>query len=90
MSTRLSLSLDRFEGKGKEIAVLLTDDGETLNIPRSLLPAGSKPGDVLTLSLEHDAGATRNWPTRLATSMTSSKSAIPEATSSYDIQAANP
>ena len=59
MSLRLSLSLDRFEGKGKEIAVLLTDDGETLNIPRSLLPAGSKPGDVLTLSLERDAGATR-------------------------------
>jgi Protein of unknown function (DUF3006) len=60
MSTRLSLSLDRFEGKGKEIAVLLTDDGETLNIPRSLLPAGSKPGDVLTFSLERDARATRN------------------------------
>jgi len=59
MSTRLSLSLDRFEGKGKEIAVLLTDDGETLNIPRSLLPSGSKPGDVLALSIEHNAAATR-------------------------------
>ncbi len=59
MSTRLSLSLDRFEGRGKEIAVLLTDDGETLNIPRALLPPGSKPGDVLALSLEHDAEATR-------------------------------
>lgn len=57
MSTRLSL--DRFEGKGKQIAVLLTDDGETLNLPRSLLPAGAKPGDVLTLSLERDAAATR-------------------------------
>jgi hypothetical protein len=59
MSTRLSLSLDRFEGKGKEIAVLLTDDGATLNIPRSLLPPGAKPGEVFTLSLEHDAEATR-------------------------------
>ncbi|MGO9917817.1 MAG: DUF3006 domain-containing protein [Isosphaeraceae bacterium] len=59
MSTRLSLSLDRFEGRGKEIAVLLTDDGETLNIPRSLLPPGAKPGDVLSLSLEPDAAATR-------------------------------
>ncbi len=38
MSTRLSLSLDRFEGRGKEIAVLLTDDGETLNIPRATAP----------------------------------------------------
>jgi Protein of unknown function (DUF3006) len=57
VSTRLSL--DRFEGKTKKVAVLVTDDGETLNIPLSLLPAGSKPGDVLTLSLEHDAAATK-------------------------------
>jgi hypothetical protein len=53
------LSLDRFEGKGKQIAVLLTDDGETLNLPKSLLPAGAKPGDVLTLSLERDPAASR-------------------------------
>ena len=56
MSTRLSL--DRFEGKGKQIAVLVADDGATLNIPRSLLPAGAKPGDVLSFSLEIDSGAT--------------------------------
>jgi Protein of unknown function (DUF3006) len=60
MSTRLCVSLDRFEGKGKELAVLLTDGGETLNIPRSLLPSGSKPGDVFTLSLQRDAEATRD------------------------------
>jgi hypothetical protein len=53
------LSFDRFEGKRKEIAVLVSDDGETLNIPRSFLPAGAQPGDVLALSLERDAGATR-------------------------------
>jgi Protein of unknown function (DUF3006) len=52
VSTRLSL--DRFEGKGKQIAVLLTDDGEALNFPKSLLPSGTKPGDVLTLTLERD------------------------------------
>lgn len=52
MSTRLSL--DRFEGKGKQIAVLLTDDGDILNFPKSLLPPGTKPGDVLTLTLERD------------------------------------
>jgi hypothetical protein len=57
MSTRLSI--DRFEGKGKQIAVLLTDDGDTLNFPKSLLPAGCRPGDVLTMTLERDAGATR-------------------------------
>ncbi len=54
----VSLSLDRFEGKGKQIAVLVSADGETVNIPRSLLPAAAKPGDVLTLSLEVDAAAT--------------------------------
>ncbi len=56
MSTRLSF--DRFEGKGKQVAVLVNDDGLTLNMPKSLLPAGAKPGDVITLSLEIDAAAT--------------------------------
>jgi hypothetical protein len=54
----VSLSLDRFEGKGKQIAVLVTDEGDTVNIPRSLLPPSAKPGDVLSLSLEVDAAAT--------------------------------
>jgi Protein of unknown function (DUF3006) len=55
VSTRLSF--DRFEGKGKQIAVLVADDGATLNMPKSLLPSGAKPGDVLNLSLEIDSGA---------------------------------
>ncbi len=59
MAKLISLSFDRLEGKGKSIAVLLTDDGETINFPRSLLPAGAKPGDVLTLALEVDTGATQ-------------------------------
>ena len=59
MSVRLSLSVNRFEGKGQSIAVLLTDEGEALNLPRSLLPPGVKPGDVLSLSLAVDAEATR-------------------------------
>jgi hypothetical protein len=60
VAVRLSLSLDRFEGKGKQVAVLLTDDGDTLNIPKALLPPNSKPGDVLTLTLEYDARATQD------------------------------
>ncbi len=60
MSVRLSLSIDRFEGKGKQIAVLVTDDGDIINIPKSLLPPNSRPGDVLTLSLERDTQATRD------------------------------
>jgi hypothetical protein len=54
----IHLSLDRFEGKHKSIAVLVTDDGETINIPKALLPAGAKAGDVLTFSLERDEDAT--------------------------------
>jgi hypothetical protein len=59
VSVRLSLSVDRFEGTDKPLAVLLTDDGEAINMPRSLLPPAVKPGDVLTLTIEHDAEATR-------------------------------
>jgi hypothetical protein len=55
----IHLSIDRFEGDGKEIAVLLTDDGQTINVPRSLLPKGCHAGDVLTLTLERDAAATK-------------------------------
>jgi hypothetical protein len=53
------LSLDRFEGKNRSLAVLLTDDGEAISLPRSLLPPGVKPGDVLSLTLERDDEATR-------------------------------
>ncbi len=53
------LSLDRFEGKNKAIAVLVTDDGLTISIPRSLLPPGAKAGDVLAMTLEPDTEATR-------------------------------
>jgi hypothetical protein len=59
VSVHLILSLDRFEGNGKQVAVLLTDGGLAINFPRSLLPPGVKPGDVLNLSLEYDAEATR-------------------------------
>jgi hypothetical protein len=53
------LSFDRFEGSGKRIAVLLTDDGEILNLPSSLLPPAAAPGDVLKLTLERDPEGTR-------------------------------
>ncbi len=59
MAVRLSLSVNRFEGTEKPQAVLLTDDGTAINLPRSLLPSAVKPGDVLTLTIEHDAEATR-------------------------------
>jgi hypothetical protein len=53
-----SLSIDRFEGAKKEIAVLVTDDGRSFNLPRWLLPKDAKAGDVITLAIERDAKAT--------------------------------
>ena len=55
----ISLSIARFEGDRKQIAVLLTDDGTPINFPKVLLPKGSKAGDVLTLQIERDTGATK-------------------------------
>jgi len=52
------LTIDRFEGVKKEIAVLLADDGRIVNLPRWLLPRDAKAGDVLTLSLDRDRATT--------------------------------
>jgi hypothetical protein len=56
---KIRLSIDRFEGDRKQIAVLLADDGEQINWPKKLLPRAAKAGDILTLSLERDVEATR-------------------------------
>jgi hypothetical protein len=51
------VSIDRIEGG---VAVLLARDDfpEWISIPVSLLPAGSKEGDILTLTLEVDPADT--------------------------------
>jgi Protein of unknown function (DUF3006) len=55
----IHLSIDRFEGDMKQIAVLLTDDGTAINFPKALLPKGARAGDLLTLQIERDATGTR-------------------------------
>jgi hypothetical protein len=55
----IRLSIDRFEGDRKQIAVLLADDGTPINFPKALLPKGARPGDVLALQIERDAEATK-------------------------------
>ena len=55
---KIRLTIDRFEGDKKQIAVLLTDDGDQINFPRKLLPKGVKAGDILSFSIEQDAEAT--------------------------------
>ena len=56
----IRLSIDRFEGDKKQLAVLLTDDGAQVNFPKALLPKGVKAGDILSLTFEKDAEATRD------------------------------
>jgi hypothetical protein len=53
------MTLDRFEGDRKQIAVLVSDDGEQVNVPKKLLPKGAKAGDVLTLDFGGDAASPR-------------------------------
>jgi hypothetical protein len=55
----IHLSIDRFEGDKKQIAVLLADDGTAISFPKDLLPKGVKAGDILTLQTERDVEATR-------------------------------
>jgi hypothetical protein len=55
----IRVSIDRFEGEKKQIAVLLAEDGTAIDFPKALLPKGAKAGDILTLQIERDAGATR-------------------------------
>jgi hypothetical protein len=51
------MSIDRFEGDRKQIAVLVTEDGEhQINVLKKLLPKGAKAGDVLMMDLGRDDG----------------------------------
>ena len=54
----IRLSVDRFEGPRRSIAVLLTEDGRSISFPRDLLPRGAKAGEVLTCDLARDLKAT--------------------------------
>jgi hypothetical protein len=58
-AVKIRLSIDRFEGDKKQIAVLLAEDGTAINFPKALLPKGAKAGDLLELQIERDADATR-------------------------------
>ena len=59
LAVTICLSINRFEGDKKQIAILLTEDGTTINFPKALLPKGSKAGDLLNLQIERDTEATR-------------------------------
>ncbi len=53
------LTIDRFEGDDKQIAVLVAEGLPPVNLPRALLPEGAEAGDVLALTLKVDKAATQ-------------------------------
>lgn len=54
-----SLSVDRFEGRDRSIAVLVAEDGRSIDVPIEFLPPGLQPGDVLRATFERDDEATK-------------------------------
>jgi hypothetical protein len=56
---KVQLSIDRFEGDKKQVAVLVADDGTQINSPKALLPEGARAGDVLTLTIKRGVQATK-------------------------------
>ncbi|MDP2217416.1 MAG: DUF3006 domain-containing protein [Methanolobus sp.] len=65
MKSSFKASLDRVEGN---IAVLLVRDEETIkvDIPLSLLPSGSKEGDILDISILKDVEDTADAKKRVS------------------------
>nr|WP_321353260.1 DUF3006 domain-containing protein [uncultured Methanoregula sp.] len=54
----MKAAVDRIEGP---VAVLIACEGEParISVPVSLLPPGTREGDVVTLTLERDEAATK-------------------------------
>ena len=54
------LAFDRVEqGRdGADLAVLVTDDGASIVVPRGLLPPDTEPGETLSMALTRDPKAT--------------------------------
>ena len=57
-SMKIRLSIDRFEGPRRSVAVLLTEDGRAIPFPRDLLPKGAKAGEMLAMDLARDLEGT--------------------------------
>ncbi len=57
MAERETWIVDRFEG---DLAVIEREGEATFNLPRDLLPAGTKEGDVLRVALS-GSGEQRTW-----------------------------
>jgi hypothetical protein len=52
------VQLDRFEDNDMAVLLIYPDGRRTFDVPKALLPAGARPGDVFEVRLEKDAGET--------------------------------
>jgi hypothetical protein len=61
----MKATIDRIEGK---VAVLIScsDESMHLTLPASILPAGSREGDIVTLTLERDEELTEQERERVS------------------------
>jgi hypothetical protein len=57
-SVRLTIDEIEVNADDEEVATLVTDDGQMLVVPVTLLPNGARRGDVLTLTLTRDPDET--------------------------------
>jgi hypothetical protein len=62
--TYMKMTIDRIEG---EVAVLVSREEmpQTVNVPCSFLPYGSREGDIVTVQIERDEEATRETKNRV-------------------------
>lgn len=57
-SRRMTVDEIELNADNERVAVLIGDDGTQLALPLALLPAGTRVGDVLNLSMAHDSDET--------------------------------
>jgi hypothetical protein len=63
---RLTVDEIELNANNERIAVLVADDGTEMVVPLSVLPTGTRTGDVLTMSLAPDSDETERRRKRVA------------------------
>jgi hypothetical protein len=63
---RLTVDEIELNANNERVAVLVADDGTEMVVPLSVLPTGTRTGDVLTMSLAPDSDETERRRKRVA------------------------
>ena len=76
----IRLSIDRFEGDKKQIAVLLAEDGTTINFPKACSPRAPRPATSSRSRSSATSWLLGSWPKTPGGFRTSSGRRIPAET----------